>query len=250
MHRVSVMSLNLWNTKRWEVREPAVRACLETVDPDIACFQELRPQTRDVLDATLSGHSRVEDPFDGWAREGNIFWRDDRFDLVEYGAADVGMLEADRRLFWARLQHRDCDRTTFVSTAHFTYAGNDREVETGHSPRVDQAERTVQALDDLVRPGEPALFMGDLNDSVHPLRILREAGYTDCFSDLGVPVRPTFPAWPTKRDATTVVERPLDWIFANDRADSLVATVPEFFHAEVAPSDHWPVLAMYELTHG
>jgi len=65
---------------------------------------------------------------------------------------------------------------------------------------------------------------------------------------LNLPVRPTFPAWPTKADAGSVREIPLDWIVANDHARSLAASVPEFFHEDFAPSDHWPVLAVYELT--
>lgn len=249
--RVSVLTLNLWKDNRWADRAPSVRAFLDHADPDIAAFQELRPQTRDHLDEVLGGHARVTGELPGWSTEGNVYWRESSFRALDHGAIEVGILEEDRRLFWVRLVPRDdnrsADRSVLVCTAHFTYAGNDREVETGQSPRVDQARQTVDALAALGNPGEPVLFMGDLNDAVHPTRILAAAGYTDCFSELGVPVRPTFPAWPTKDDADAVVEMPLDWLVANEHATSRAAMVPEFFHDGVAPSDHWPVLAMYEL---
>ena len=245
--RLSVMTLNLWNERRWDDRAKAVEACLQTVDPDLLCIQELRESTRDRLDAVLPGHRRVDDDFYGWTREGTIYWNDGHFAYVDHGSEDVGILEEYRRLFWVRLELTDADRTILVSTAHFTYQGNEHEVDTGQSPRVEQANRTVSALQDLQHEGEPVLFMGDLNDPVHPRRILADAGYTDCFSELGVPVRPTFPAWPTKDDADSIVEIPLDWIVANEHARSRCATVPEFFYEGMAPSDHWPVLAIYEL---
>lgn len=240
------MTLNLWNDQRWNAREDAVRHCLKTIDPDILCLQELRESTREQLDEFLPGHGRVYDDLPGWTCEGNVYWREEHFSEIEHGAEGVGILEEDRRLFWVRLELAD-GTTLFVSTAHFTYPGHEHEQETGQSPRVEQATRTVDALDDRTRQNEPVLFMGDLNDPVHPRRILSEAGYTDPFSELHLPVRPTFPARPTKAGVESVTEIPLDWIFANEHARSVSATVPEFHHQDFAPSDHWPVLAVYEL---
>jgi len=246
--RTTVMTLNLWNDKRWAERESAVESCLETVRPDILCLQELRDVTQERIDSVLTTHDRVEDEFPGWTREGNVYWNNELYRAVEYGRERVGILEEHRRLFWVRLAPRNAtDRTMLVGTAHFTYPGNEVERETGQSPRVEQAVKTVDALDRVARVGEPVLFAGDLNDPIHPYAILTEAGYTDCFSDLNVQVRPTFPARPTKHDLATAIEIPLDWVFANDHARSITATVPHFYHGDVAPSDHWPVLATYEL---
>jgi hypothetical protein len=168
---------------------------------------------------------------------------------IEHGAEDVGLLEQDRRLFWVRLQLQGQEGTLFVSTAHFTYQGNPRERETGLSPRLEQARRTVEALRRLVRDQEPAWFMGDLNDPVHPVRILDEAGYKSCFSTLGLLCPPTFPCYPTANvpAGTRVFNQTIDWIVSNQHARAIAAQVPQCYHGDVAPSDHWPVLAVYEL---
>ncbi len=55
-----------------------------------------------------------------------------------------------------------------------------------------------------------AFFMGDMNDAYHPQRILGRAGFTSCFAALGMQSPPTY-------------------------AEGL------------APSDHWPVQAIYQL---
>lgn len=237
------MTLNLWRDNRWEKREPALRRCLETFRPDVLCLQELLPRTREWLDGVLAEYDRVEDEFPGWARESNVYWRSDLLEEVEHGTREVGHLDEYRRLFWVRLELGD--RTLVVGTAHFTAQNHERELETGQSPRIEQSRRTAAALSDLPEAGEPVVLTGDLNDPFHPRQILPEAGFTHPFGDLSVPVPPTFPARPTRQDRVT--DWPLDWIFANDQVRSVAATVPEFYHEDAAPSDHWPVLAVYEL---
>src|SRR5690606_13074408 len=100
--RFSLVTYNLWGTNRWPDREPALRSFLETMYPDILAVQELREQTRQVLDETLDRHARVDDPFEGWTREGNIYWRTDLFQMAEYGAEEIEIKEPLRRLFWVR----------------------------------------------------------------------------------------------------------------------------------------------------
>ncbi len=69
--RFTVMTYNIWATTRWPDREQPLRRLLELHQPDILCLQELRPATRAVIDEALPGHGRVDDPFEGWIREGN-----------------------------------------------------------------------------------------------------------------------------------------------------------------------------------
>jgi hypothetical protein len=45
--------------------------------------------------------------------------------------------------------------------------------------------------------GHPVLITGDLNEDFHPQRLLREAGYRDCYGMLGVPAPHTHPARPS-----------------------------------------------------
>lgn len=247
--RLSLATYNLWNDTRWSQRKPALKRFLELFQPDILCLQELRAVTQSFLDETLPQHQRVHDELPGWTCEGNIYWHSDLLEEVEHGAEDIGILEEDRRLFWARLNLKGQDRTIFVGTAHFTYQGHPHERETGESPRVRQSQRTVEVLQKLVKEDEPAFFMGDLNDPLHPSLILHDAGYISCFATLGIPCPSTFPCLPTKNvsPGTIVMNQTIDWIVANQHARPLAAQVPHCYYDDVAPSDHWPVLAIYEI---
>ncbi len=247
--RISIITYNIWLTKRWDVRAPALRGFLETFDPDILCLQELQQPSRDFIDATLAGHRRVDDPYPGWTTEGNIYWRDSLFARVEHGIEDAAIPDGDRRLFWARLNVRTLDRTILVATAHLTSQRNKIECETGQSPRVAQIRSIIAALARLNREGEPLFFMGDMNDPVHPPRLLQEAGYKSCFASLGVQAPPTYQCYPTAdvQPGERVVNQCIDWLVANEHARAVAAAVPHFFLQDAAPSDHWPVHAVYEI---
>ena len=245
--RISVVTLNLWRDHRWGERAPAVEQCLQTLQPDIVCFQELCRKTVGELDRILSRYRRVDDPFEGWGLENNIYWKRDHLELLDYGTEPLQVPQKNqrRRLYWVRLKlAQGGGKTLLAGTAHFTVQSHPDEFKTGRSPRIEQANRTVAALDRLSRDDEPVLFMGDMNDVENVNMIFHNAGYSNCFSALNLPVRDTFPAQPT---AQNWVERPLDWIFANARARCVAATVARFYHGDFAPSDHWPVLAVYEL---
>lgn len=250
--RLSLCTCNLWNTERWPDREPALRLFLQRFRPDILCVQELRPETRDCIDQVCNGHARIEDPLPGWSGESNIWWRTDLFTRVAHDAEDIGIDEPDRRLFWVRLRRPDTDETILVATVHLTHQHTARESTTGQSPRIAQARRAAETLDRVVGDQEPAWLMGDFNDAVHVTAILSEAGFTSCFSDFGVQPPVTFPAWPTSGvragDCGTSVT--FDWITANRHARAICADSPRLFAGDLAPSDHWPVLAVYEVSRG
>lgn len=242
-----MITYNIWNTVRWDVRERPLREFVGTFNPDILCLQELRSESRVSLDAALEAHDRVDDDFPGWSTESNIYWKRDCFEEVEHGADEVGIAGGNRRLFWVRLRITGCERTLFVSTVHLTYQGNANERETGQSPRVAQTRRVIRALEELVHEQEPAFLMGDLNDPYLPIRMLLEAGFAHCFAGLGIPTEPTHPCHPTVNVAPRHASQTIDWITANEHARPIAAQVPHFYHGDVAPSDHWPVLAVYEL---
>ncbi len=241
--RFVATSYNIWASARWPDREKALRAFVRISQPDILCLQELRPETRACLDEELPDHQRVEDPFEGWIREGNIYWNTHMFALQEYGTKEIGMLEPMRRLFWARLQFRGLDRSMLVSTAHYTYQGNKREVEEGISPRIGQAKASVAALNELANQDEPLLFMGDLNDAVNPIKYLRKSGLNDSFTAFGSPPVPTHPAIPTASGTPQV----LDWQFHRGPLRVMNTNVVDFYVDDLAPSDHKPVVVTYAL---
>lgn len=243
--RLSIVTYNLWNTERWPQRAQALNQFLELFNPDILCIQELREETQSFIDKVLPKHQRVHDEFTGWTCEGNIYWNSELLEEVEHGAEDIGMLEAHRRLFWVRLKTIGLDKTIFVSTAHYTYQGHEKEMKTGISPRLGQTRRTMEELQRLVKSNEPAFFMGDLNDPVIPGRLMGEVGFENCFKTLNMLSPPTYPCNPTAKYLN--MNQAIDWLMANAYARPLSASVPHFFFDDFAPSDHWPVSAIYEL---
>ncbi len=248
--RLSVLTYNLWNNQRWPDREPALRAFFTRFSPDIFCLQELRPETRAALDRVLPGHCRVDDPFPGWENESNIYWNAGLLEEVSHGVEDIALRsDPNRGLFWARLRVLATGQTVFVSTAHLTYQEHPEEILTGRSPRVEQVVETVKALKRMAAQDEPVFFMGDLNDPVLPTYKLAEEGYQSCFVRLGLVPPPTWPSFPTAnvREWNRLTSQTIDWLVSNDRARPMSAQTPHFYHGDLSPSDHWPVLAVYEL---
>jgi endonuclease/exonuclease/phosphatase family metal-dependent hydrolase len=256
--RTVVMTYNLWGDNRWPERADALRALFTRRPPDILAVQELRPDTRDLLDDVLPHHRRVDDDFPGWHREGNLWWDTRMFEAQDYGTEDIGLVdelspgEIDelgdyRRLFWVRLRPLAFANgpNLFVSTAHYTFPGSDLELNERINPRIRQTRKTVETLE-RIAPNEPCLFMGDLNEHWHVLRILRAAGIYDSFGALGMvppPTWPTVPTWPEDSWTPWVI----DFQVHKGPVRPLTTEVVEFFHKELAPSDHKPVVTTYAL---
>lgn len=242
--RFTVMTFNIWGTDRWPERKDAFEQFFTYHQPDILCLQEFSPETRDVLDSLLPEHERVDDTFQGWISEGNIYFNTTLFEAVEYGAEDVGLLEEDRRLFWVRLRPRfSTESKIFAATAHYTYAGHPVETAGGGNPRLVQARNTLRVIQELTAEDEAVLFMGDLNEPIHPIQVFREGGLCDSFNALGRHTRFTHPASPTYQTAP----QSLDWIFHRGPIRPMTSEVVDFYHNDLAPSDHKAVLATYQL---
>ncbi|REF37172.1 endonuclease/exonuclease/phosphatase family protein [Thermasporomyces composti] len=247
-----MMTYNIWGDTFWPQREPALRALLTLRDPDILGVQELRPHSRQVIDEALPGHDRVHDDFPGWSVEGNIWWRRELYELVEYGAEDVGMRETYRRLFWVRLRPRcfQSGPSLVFSTAHFTWPGNPQEVEDDRNPRVEQARRTAEALT-RIAGDDACVFVGDLNDHARPIAVLRDAGFRDAFAAMGTSSPTTHPVipLPVKEDgaAPAYLRKTLDYQFHRGPITPRLSEVIDFFHQGLAPSDHKPVITTYTI---
>lgn len=242
-----VMTYNLWGGFKLAERTPALRAFLTTRPPDILAVQELRPESRALVDETLGGHDRVHDEFSGWAENGNIWWDRDRYQLVEYGAADIGIRAPGARLFWVRLA-APVGRL-LVATAHYTWPGHPQEIEDDVNPRPAQARRTVEELDRLA--GDDAcVFVGDLNDYARPLWALRAGGFVEAYGALGVTSPPTHPVVPDgwTDEGLLPALKAIDWQFHRGPVRVRSAEVVEYFHQGRAPSDHKPVVVTYTVT--
>lgn len=100
-----------------------------------------------------------------------------------------------------------------------------------------------------MRQGEPAFFMGDMNDPWHPQQILKQAGFVSCFAALGMQSPPTFQGYPTAnvQPGEPTISEAIDLIAANGHARAIAASVPQCYADDTAPSDHWPVQAVYQV---
>ena len=234
---------NLWGTYRWSERHPSIESFLLLHRPDVLCVQELTPEACQLIEGTLPSMNRVDDPFGGWTHEGNIFWNTHLFSAAEHGTVDIGILTPARRLFWVRLRIEGTSATILVATVHFDWFGNDRELAERINVRVEQAERTVKALDDLAGDDEPVLIMGDLNDDRHPLAVLRDAGFADSFMALGQDPVPTHPAHPIANGPP----RTYDWMLHRGPIHPLLTAVIDAYVGDLPGSDHKPVATTYRL---
>ena len=261
VQRISVMTFNMWKVDgypgNWPDRQVPILECLTTFTPDILCVQELHPLLHETVLQALPSHTYVKDTFVGWQTEGNIYWNSNLFEMVEYGAIDIGMMEPLRRLFWVLLKLKifeaDTAQQILVSTAHYTWEGHEQECTSDVNLRKQQARRTVAALKDLqLKFNDPylaVLFMGDLNENFHPRRILREAGFNDCFYALRLPAVPTQPQRPSIAGEDALADSTLDWIVQNKYARPILANVLRnlICTGGFSVSYHCPVMCIYEV---
>lgn len=262
--RISLMTFNVWRGEdgqpaHWPQRKHVFTELLKHFEPDVLCIQEGHPTLQAAIREALPDHECVnaDDAGDGcWASEGNIFWNATFLECLGSGAHDVG-ISATRRLQLVKLRFKSHGHGTFlVSTAHFPWVGNENEVSKGLNPRAEitrnvltKLEVETRANSDTFSFGLPVFFMGDLNESYHPVRILREAGFQDCFAALGIPNSPTHPARPSSAREESLPDRAIDWLFAKGPASPILANVLKgcFYGGMLNASDHYPVMAVYQL---
>jgi hypothetical protein len=80
--------------------------------------------------------------------------------------------------------------------------------------------------------------------------LLQQAGFISCFAALGIQSPPTFESYPTAnvQPGEQTVTEAIDLITANKQARAIAASVPQYYYGDIAPSDHWPVQAIYQLS--
>lgn len=244
MQRISLITLNLWNTEYWEQRRTCVVSFVQTFHADIYCFQEVREQTLSVLDSALSEYQRIEGPEEGWRCENSIYVKKSLFTVLDYGRVDLQMPEIYRGVFWVRLRTTD-NRPLFVATMHLTHQLNADELRTGIGYRHAEAHRAAKALNSLIGDDD-AIICGDFNDPVHPARIFaQEARFTDVFSALGLCAPVTFPC-PYLSNEGFLVEA-IDKIMMRGNISPVLATSPQYTIPGGVLSDHWPVAAILDI---
>lgn len=238
---ISITTLNLWNTEKWEQRSACVTDFVQRYASDIYCFQEVRPESIVVLDAALDDYHRIEGPEAGWREESTIYLKKALFTIEEYGLHSLNMPEQNRGVFWVKTRLISGD-PLLIATIHLTHQLNSDELLSGLPHRHKQAQATASFLNSFVQ-NMATILCGDFNDPVHPARIFSEqAGFQDVFTLLGIPAPITFPC-PFYSDENHIVEA-IDKIMIRGPIQALLATSPHFHTVGSVLSDHWPVCAV------
>lgn len=243
--RFSVMTLNLWNTEKLSQREDSIIEFFSIYRPDFLCIQELRAETRKLLDTLLFEYDRVHDPFVGWKIESNIYYKKEMFSEVEHGRINLIMPEENRGLFYLRVRDIESHKSLFISTIHLTHQGNADEIKTSFSYRQGEVKIVVSSLKELVDENEAAIVCGDFNDPYHPTRIIsKETDFVEVFKSLKQESPVTFPC-STISSEYDLVES-LDKIMHNIHLAPILASSPRFV-LSCGISDHYPVMAVFEI---
>lgn len=252
--RISVTTFNVWGNNHWPARAVPLTQTLQTMRSDVYLLQEVTPAIIDYLDKNLHNYKRVEDPKRlGWTTEGNIYWNCELLDLVDYGHGDLALAGYPNRcMFWVRLAVKaNPSIKVFFSTAHFPWAGDSFEIETGINQRIPAAMKVCEHFRRLVPPQECAIFGGDVNDDFHPIRILsEEVGLMDVFESLDLPPPITHPVRPSDPQEEQRPNRTLDWILCSlpSQCRVIAAFAKQVRGGSLVPiSDHLPVMAIFEI---
>ena len=243
------MTYNVWGSTRWPERKTALQKVLKIHHPDVLCLQEVTPEILESIKEVLTSHECVEDTREGWQYESNIFWRSDLFMKRSHSFFDVGIVDHPQRgLFSVDLEI--CGRSDLplvtVNTVHMPWPGCPTEIHTGINQRIVCAQKIVNIMNNM---NSPTILVGDFNESFHPQRILREAGFVDVFTSLNMPPPITHPVRSSDPRECSMPDASLDWILTRLGANcTAVAASCINVRGPNCASDHLPVSTVIELS--
>lgn len=163
---IRLFDQNIWCYKIIGDRNTLIKKMIKAYDADICALQECRPSTHRVGDtdigAMLSDTYAEVEPTLAMSNHTPIFYRRDRFDVVESGYELYEGLNNinSKSLTWAVFFDRiEGGRFAVVST-HFWYM-NDAE---GNAQRIENVHQLQRRCDAIVaKYNVPIVVMGDLN---------------------------------------------------------------------------------------
>ena len=249
--RVSVMTFNVWGNDRWPERKDALQETVRRHRPDVLYLQEVTPQILQAITEVLPSHKYVVDSnFKGWSTECNIVWNNDLLEKTKHEFVDAMGFEDNphRGLFTALLRVRSNPQITFAAlTVHFPWPGCPAELRTGMNQRALIADKIVDFTGDGSDQAMPFILAGDFNESFHPQRILRDAGYEDVFSEVGVPPPVTHPVRSASQRESSMPPQALDWIMIRGSGMRVLTASAVDVRGPDLSSDHLPVVTVVEL---
>ncbi|MEY3230131.1 MAG: hypothetical protein RL689_218 [Planctomycetota bacterium] len=230
---------------RWERRRDLVVDVLRE-GGDILGLQEALPfQVEEVVKA-LPGHrhvsrAREEDPAKGEACP--IFWRSDRFDLVDHGTfwlserpETPGSTSWDAALpriaTFVRLVERSTGRGLCVYNMHLDHRGE--------RSRMEAARLIVARIAARPHPSEPVILLGDFNAGPGSVAVktLLDAGLVDAWraANPDAPEQGTFSGWKDRVEGDRI-----DFVLVSPGLAVRQAVIDTRRPAGRWPSDHLPV---------
>lgn len=237
---------------KWDARRDLVAEMLRAQDPDVIGTQELYKRQGDDLTARLPqftwfGDSRKGDTED---EHMGVFYRKDRLKVRDSGnfwLSDTPEVRASRTwgnifprmVTWARFE-RIADGATFTFyNTHLPYRDIDEDA------RIRSAELILKRLQAL--PGsEVVILVGDFNTSPES-RV--HSTLTGTFTDVWTTSVQHRGPEGTFHDFTGKPERRIDWILFRGLKPLSIETVTTN-KAPLYTSDHFPVIAQFELPRG
>eukprot|EP00828_Plagiopyla_frontata_P041910 TRINITY_DN611_c0_g1_i4.p1 TRINITY_DN611_c0_g1~~TRINITY_DN611_c0_g1_i4.p1 ORF type:complete len:207 (+),score=15.15 TRINITY_DN611_c0_g1_i4:160-780(+) len=205
----------------------------------------MHPEYHKIIMESFPEYQFIESEFKGWMEESNIYFNRERFELVEFGQEDVGhsKVEPLRKLFWCTLKHIASDTKFKIFTVHISWQGSPEDKTTDVDMRKIIARKVVEIL-----KTEPLDFFlcGDMNDQITVPKIFRSSKLISCFEELQIRGSSTHPSRTLHPGQDIYENETLDWIFRQgEKFRTVIANVMRYRFAGI--SDHYPVLAMYEI---
>lgn len=241
----------------WPQRRPVMKACLESVQPDLIGTQEgVYPQLKD-LASDLPAYDWIGTGRDGGSRGEfmAVFYRRARFEPLEFDhfwlsdtphvIASATWGNTNRRMVtWVRFRDRQTGGEFFFWNTHLDHA-----VQLAREKGAALIRERVNALKTTL----PVLLVGDFNavagaNPAYDL-LVKEGGFRDTWglarerrnADFN-----TFNAFNTpKREG-----RRIDWILVRGAAEVDWSEIVTFEQDGQFPSDHFPVVARLRLPPG
>jgi len=252
MIRYTILTLNAWKTNGkptfWNKRRPIMVDFFKKYSPDIACIQEHHPDIQKAILEGVPKYKFINDSFEGWENQSNIYWNKELFTEIDHGTYDIGHSDDNRRLFWVKLLTNNKNKF-FVSTAHLTWQGSELYRNSNIDPRILESTNISIKLKEM--SNLPLLFTGDMNCGFFPQKIIKTINMQDCFTGLELPLKKTHPARPSAVKEELMADQVLDWIFYNNKIKPIMATIPEKMYKNLSEpvSDHLPVYFIFEFHH-
>jgi len=211
----------------------AFRSIVTRLAPDVFFTQELPPKIASSILECLPRHKKIEDKVKGWDTDCQIFFSD--WLLLEKSGTE--MMPSGAKIFYVQLRDVTSAKGRFVAANIFC-----------PSKREDFNKNDAvlkKISDDL-----PMIIYLTVDDDPKAFNSIKQMGLRDCFSSLGMPLRPTFPQRPVSEP---VPDQVLDFLVhrhgTTGQVRPLIATVLENLQAaEGQPiALHMPINCCYEL---